>query len=108
MINSGYIKNEFENTKLIKNIKKKIEIELSKILKRKTKLENYHLLNLSNDKHKKWVSKKLLGEFKTLSKISITIWGLTYKPYTSSLRRSLSVELCNWLIKQDARINRPT
>ena len=53
MINSGYIKNEFENTKLIKNIKKKIEIELSKILKRKTKLENYHLLNLSNDKHKK-------------------------------------------------------
>ncbi len=59
----------------------------------------------SNDKHKKWVSKKLLGEFKTLSKISITIWGLTYKPYTSSLRRSLSVELCNWLIKQDARIN---
>ena len=59
----------------------------------------------SNDKHKKWVSKKLLGEFKTLSKISITIWGLTYKPYTNSLRRSLSVELCNWLIKQDARIN---
>ena len=59
----------------------------------------------SNDKHKKWVSKKLLEEFKTLSKISITIWGLTYKPYTNSLRRSLSVELCNWLIKQDARIN---
>lgn len=53
MINSGYIKNEFENTKLIKNIKRKIEIELSKILKRKTNLENYHQLNLNNDEHKK-------------------------------------------------------
>lgn len=53
MINSGYIKNRFENPKIIKNIKRKIEIELSKILKRKTNLENYHQLNLNNDKHKK-------------------------------------------------------
>ena len=30
---------------------------------------------------------------------------MTYKPYTNSLRRSLSVELCNWLIKQNANIN---
>ena len=58
----------------------------------------------SNDKHKKWVSKKLLGEFKSLSNVTITLWGLTYKPYTNLLRRSLSVELCNWLIKQDARV----
>jgi UDPglucose 6-dehydrogenase len=59
----------------------------------------------SNNKHKKWVTKKLLREFKTLSNISITVWGLTYKPYTNSLRRSLSVELCNWLIKQNAKIH---
>ena len=59
----------------------------------------------SNNKHKKWIAQKLLGEFRTLSNISITVWGLTYKPYTNSLRRSLSVELCNWLIKQNANIN---
>jgi UDPglucose 6-dehydrogenase len=58
----------------------------------------------SNDEHKKWIFKKLLGEFKTLSNISITVWGLTYKPYTDSLRGSLSVELCDWLIKQHAKI----
>ena len=59
----------------------------------------------SNDKHKKWISKKLLEEFKNLSNKSITVWGLTYKPNTDSLRRSLSIELCNWLIKQHAKIN---
>jgi UDPglucose 6-dehydrogenase len=61
-------------------------------------------ITISNNEHKKWISKKLLGEFKTLSNISITVWGLTYKPYTDSLRRSLSVELCDWLIKQHAKI----
>ena len=30
---------------------------------------------------------------------------MTYKPNTDSLRRSLSIELCNWLIKQHAKIN---
>jgi UDPglucose 6-dehydrogenase len=59
----------------------------------------------SNNEHKKWISKKLLEEFKNLSNISIAIWGLTYKPNTDSLRRSLSVELCDWLIKQCAKIH---
>ena len=60
---------------------------------------------LSNNDHKKWISKKLLEKFKNISNICVTIWGLTYKPYTDSLRRSLSVELCNWLIKQGAKIH---
>ena len=60
---------------------------------------------LSNNEHKKWISKKLLEKFKNISNICVTIWGLTYKPYTDSLRRSLSVELCNWLIKQGAKIH---
>ena len=60
---------------------------------------------LSNNNHKKWISKKLLEKFKNISNICVTIWGLTYKPYTDSLRRSLSVELCNWLIKQGAKIH---
>jgi len=60
---------------------------------------------LSNNEHKNWISKKLLEKFDKISNLSITVWGLTYKPYTDSLRRSLSVELCNWLIKQGAKIH---
>jgi UDPglucose 6-dehydrogenase len=36
--------------------------------------------------------------------VTIAIWGLTYKPGTDTLRRSLAVELCDWLIEHGARI----
>ena len=36
--------------------------------------------------------------------MTIAIWGLTYKPGTDTLRRSLAVELCDWLIEQGASI----
>ena len=32
------------------------------------------------------------------------MWGLTYKPGTDTLRRSLAVELCNWLITQGMEV----
>jgi UDPglucose 6-dehydrogenase len=54
----------------------------------------------SNNEHKNWVKKRLLKKFTNLSGIRIAIWGLTYKPCTNTLRRSLSVELCNWLLEQ--------
>lgn len=75
--------------------------------KKKYKLSSPLLSSIvmSNNKHKKWVFKKLINEFKTLTNISITVWGLTYKPYTDSLRRSLSVELCDWLVKQKAKVH---
>ena len=38
-------------------------------------------------------------KFVTLKKLTVAIWGLTYKPETSTLRRSLAVELCDWLIE---------
>lgn len=56
----------------------------------------------SNDEHKKWVRRKLLSEFDNLKGVRIAIWGLTYKPGTDTLRRSLAVELCDWLIMQGA------
>ena len=59
----------------------------------------------SNNEHKNWIRNKLLDLFPSLSNVSITIWGLTYKPETDFLRRSHAVELCDWLITQGARIS---
>lgn len=56
----------------------------------------------SNDEHKKWVRRRLSARFTALAGRAIAIWGLTYKPGTNILRRSLAVELCNWLLDQGA------
>ena len=58
----------------------------------------------SNDEHKNWVRRKLLGQFKNLNSVTVAIWGLTYKPGTNTLRRSLAVELCDWLLEQGASV----
>ena len=59
----------------------------------------------SNDQHKNWIKNKLITLYKNLDDIKITVLGLTYKPNTSTLRRSLSVELCNWLISKNIEIS---
>jgi UDPglucose 6-dehydrogenase len=59
----------------------------------------------SNDEHKNWVRRKLLEKFPNLKGVTIAIWGLTYKPSTDTLRRSLAVELCDWLIEQGATVH---
>lgn len=61
-------------------------------------------VRLSNDAHKKWVQRKLLEHFPDLRNIRVAIWGLTYKPGTDTLRRSLSVELVDWLLKNGANV----
>lgn len=58
----------------------------------------------SNDEHKNWAKRRLLGKFPDLAGKIIAVWGLTYKPGTDTLRRSLSVELCNWLLGQGAKL----
>jgi UDPglucose 6-dehydrogenase len=58
----------------------------------------------SNDEHKNWVRRKLLQQFGTVNGITVSIWGLTYKPGTDTLRRSLAVELCDWLLGQGAKV----
>jgi UDPglucose 6-dehydrogenase len=58
----------------------------------------------SNDEHKNWVRRKLQQQFGALSGVNVVIWGLTYKPGTDTLRRSLAVELCEWLLKQGANV----
>ena len=62
-------------------------------------------VRVSNNEHKKWVKRKLLEKFTPLNKLSIAIWGLTYKPETSTLRRSLAVALCDWLIEEGAIVH---
>jgi UDPglucose 6-dehydrogenase len=59
----------------------------------------------SNDAHKHWVQRKLRALFGDLSRTTIAVWGLTYKPDTDTLRRSLSVELCDWMIREGATIH---
>ena len=58
----------------------------------------------SNDAHKKWVQRKLLERFPDLEGIRVSVWGLTYKAGTDTLRRSLSVELVDWLLEQGAQV----
>jgi UDPglucose 6-dehydrogenase len=42
--------------------------------------------------------------FDDLSRTTVAIWGLTYKPDTDTLRRSMAAELCDWLIGQGAAV----
>lgn len=58
----------------------------------------------SNDLHKSWVRRKLKALLPNLDGVVVVVWGLTYKPGTDTLRRSLAVEWCNWLIEQDASV----
>jgi len=58
----------------------------------------------SNDEHKNWVRRCLRTKFPTLAGRTIAVWGLTYKPGTNTLRRSLAVELCNWLLTEGTKL----
>ena len=51
----------------------------------------------SNEFHKTWIQRKCMEVFGDLKGKHITVLGLTYKPGTDTLRRSMSVELCRWL-----------
>lgn len=58
-----------------------------------------------NSRQKKWVVNKLNNLFNNnLSGKKIGILGLTYTPNTSTLRRSLSVETIEILLKQNAQV----
>ncbi len=61
-------------------------------------------VKISNDQHKDWARRKLKTFFPNLQDVTVVVWGLAYKPGTDTLRRSLAVELCNWLIQQGANV----
>ncbi|UIJ71060.1 UDP-glucose/GDP-mannose dehydrogenase family protein [Aurantimonas sp. HBX-1] len=62
-------------------------------------------VKVSNDAHKNWVRRKVQVLYGELAGVAVAVWGLTYKVGTSTLRRSQSVELCDWLIGQGARLH---
>jgi UDPglucose 6-dehydrogenase len=61
-------------------------------------------IKLSNDQHKLWAIQKLREKLGELSGKRVAILGLTYKPGTDTLRRSLAVELCRELLKAGANV----
>jgi UDPglucose 6-dehydrogenase len=61
-------------------------------------------IKTSNDHHKQWAAQKLAEELGSLSGKRIVILGLTYKPNTDTLRRSLAIELCLVLLAEGADV----
>jgi UDPglucose 6-dehydrogenase len=59
----------------------------------------------SNEKHKMWVIDKLREHLGNLYGKKITLLGLTYKPGTDTLRRSLSLECARHLFDLGAQIH---
>jgi UDPglucose 6-dehydrogenase len=51
----------------------------------------------SNDVHKAWLHETVRAALRGTERPVAAVLGLTYKPGTSTLRRSASVELCRWL-----------
>ena len=58
----------------------------------------------SNDAHKGWTRAKVQQLLGDTAQPVVAVLGLTYKPGTNTLRRSASVELCQWLHNQGARV----
>lgn len=64
----------------------------------------------SNDAHKQWSRRALAAQLPAgLEGGRVAVWGLTYKPGTSTLRRSSAIALCSWLVEQgvDVRAHDP-
>lgn len=58
----------------------------------------------SNREHATWSRRKLASMLAPLGGRRVAVWGLTYKPGTDTLRRSMSVELCVALAREGARV----
>lgn len=78
---------------------------LSKLAKRAN--QPIHLLpavRTSNDEHRGWARRKLVSVLGSVKGKRIALWGLTYKPGTDTLRRSMAVELARWLSENGASV----
>ncbi len=58
-----------------------------------------------NQNRKEVFYKKIIGQLKNLKGKKIVMFGLVYKPGTNTLRRSLALEIANWLTKKGAVVN---
>jgi UDPglucose 6-dehydrogenase len=58
----------------------------------------------SNRLHRGWALERLQASLGTVAGKTVAVWGLTYKPGTDTLRRSMAVELCLWLLDRGVRV----
>ena len=58
----------------------------------------------SNDHHRRWAIDRLRRELGTIDGRTIAVWGLVYKPWTDTLRRSGALELCEALVAEGATV----
>lgn len=58
----------------------------------------------SNEVHKDWTRQRVVQLLGGAREPTVAVLGLTYKPGTSTLRRSSSVELCQWMRKRGMRV----
>ncbi|HEY7312552.1 MAG TPA: nucleotide sugar dehydrogenase [Gemmataceae bacterium] len=58
----------------------------------------------SNDVHKNWLRERVAHLLAGVEKPVVAVLGLTYKPGTSTLRRSAAIELCRCLHEQGVRV----
>jgi UDPglucose 6-dehydrogenase len=66
-----------------------------------------HLLSAvrtSNNEHRLWLRRKIQSLLGSLKGKTVAVWGLTYKPGTDTLRRSTSVELCEWITENGGHV----
>ena len=82
------------------------DIEFLKAISQRRQLQIPMLesVKTSNDAHKNWVRRRLVALLPMLKEVPVTVWGLTYKAGTDTLRRSLAIELCNWLLDQGVKL----
>lgn len=58
----------------------------------------------SNDAHRLWVRRRLQTLLNGVRGKVVTVWGLTYKPGSDTLRRSTALDLCRWLSDEGATV----
>jgi UDPglucose 6-dehydrogenase len=58
----------------------------------------------SNDAHKGWLRERIASLLAGVAQPTVAVLGLTYKAGTDTLRRSSSVELCEWLHTRGIRV----
>lgn len=58
----------------------------------------------SNRLHRRWALERIQASLGAVAGKTVAVWGLTYKPGTDTLRRSMAVELCQELLERGASV----